>query len=203
MTKRQPPALTPSPESASAEDATQTRILDAADALLQARGVHGVTIAELARRSGMSRPTIYRNWSDADDVVRATLLRRVVRILTDFPEPAPTRSALVEDVLRFSALFRTDAVYARLLAEEPEVFTRYTLQRVGSSQRVILTWLATAIARAQSDGSVRSGDSGEIAVMTLIIAQSALLSHGTVSELIDEPAWDRELRAALEGHLRP
>ncbi|PRA79222.1 TetR/AcrR family transcriptional regulator [Microbacterium sp. MYb66] len=184
-------------------DATQARILDAADALIERRGVHGVTIAELARRADLSRPTIYRNWSDADDVVRAALLRRVDGILSTFPAHARTRAALVDDVLRFTSLFRNDPLYARLLADEPEAFTRYTLQRVGSSQRMILLWLATAIAAAQTDGSVRPGPADEIAVMLLLIAQSAVLSHGTVAELISEAAWERELRAALDGLLRP
>ena len=184
-------------------DTTQTRILDAADALIERRGVHGVTIAELARRADLSRPTIYRNWSDADDVVRAALLRRVDSILATFSAGARTRTALVDDVLRFTTLFRNDALYGRLLADEPEAFTRYTLQRVGSSQRMILEWLATAIGTAQADGSVRPGAPQEIAVMLLLIAQSAVLSHGTVADLISEDAWERELRTALDGLLRP
>lgn len=184
-------------------DATQTRILDAADVLIATRGVRGMTIAELARQAGVSRPTIYRNWSDADHVLRAALLRRVAVILDCFPEPATTRSVIVEDVLRFSALFRADRVYRHLLTEEPEAFTRYTLERVGSSQRAILGWLASAIEGAQHDGSVRRDDPQSMAVMLLLIAQSALLSHGTVSELIDEAPFERELRAALDGVLRP
>ena len=184
-------------------DATQTRILDAADALIERRGVHGVTIAELARRADLSRPTIYRNWSDADDVVRAALLRRVDGILSTFSADARTRTALVDDVLRFTTLFRSDPLYGRLLADEPEAFTRYTLQRVGSSQRMIVRWLARAISSAQGDGSVRPGEPQEIAVMLLLIAQSAVLSHGTVADLISEAGWERELRAALDGLLRP
>ncbi|MGJ0388276.1 TetR/AcrR family transcriptional regulator [Microbacterium sp. CGR1] len=184
-------------------DATQARILDAADELISRRGVHGVTIAELARRAGHSRPTIYRSWNDADDVVRAALLRRVAGIVSQFPDAPLTRHDLVDDVLRFSASFRSDEVYERLLADEPEVFTRYTLQRVGSSQRLILQWLAAAIGTAQQGGSVRVGEPDEMAVMLLLIAQSAVLSHGTVSELISEASWERELRAALDGLLRP
>ena len=184
-------------------DATQRRVLDAADDLLVRAGVHGVTIAALARRSGLSRPTIYRTWRDADDVVRSALLRRVADLLSRFPATTGSRDALVADVLRFTSLFRADPVYGHLLDEEPEAFTRYTLHRVGSSQRLILQWLADAIAAAQAQGSVRAGDPGEIAVMLLLIAQSAVLSHGTVADLIDEKAWERELRAALDGHLRP
>lgn len=199
MTKRQAVSDLTLP----AWDATQTRILDAADALVATRGVRGVTIAELARRAGVSRPTIYRSWTDADDVVRAALLRRVMVILDRFPEPATTRGAIVDDILRFSALFREDPVYRHLLTEEPEAFTRYTLERVGSSQRAILGWLAAAIRAAQHDGSVRQDDPQSMAVMLLLLAQSALLSHGTVSDLIDELSFDRELRAGLEGLLRP
>lgn len=201
MEERQPPVL-PSDDAIPQWDATQSRILDAADELLQRRGVHGVTIAELARRSELSRPTIYRNWADADDVVRSALLRRIVSILGDLPHPAPTRADLVNAVLVFIARFRADAVYAGLLDDQPEAFTRYTLQRVGQSQRMILRWLASAIAAAQ-DHDVRAGAPHEIAVMLLLIAQSAVLSHGTVADLIDEAAWERELRAAIEGHLRP
>ncbi|QIM19659.1 TetR/AcrR family transcriptional regulator [Leucobacter coleopterorum] len=183
-------------------DSTQSRVLDAADTLIQQRGIHGVTIAELARSSALSRPTIYRSWSDADDVVRAALLRRVVFVLEAFPDPATTRTALVDDVLRFSTLFRADPVYACLLERQPEAFTRYMLQRVGSSQRLIQGWLTRAIAVAQRDGSVREGEPQQIAVMLLLIAQSAVLSHDTVAELIDEEAWERELRIALEGYLQ-
>ncbi|MBN7792523.1 TetR/AcrR family transcriptional regulator [Microbacterium sp. 2216-1] len=184
-------------------DATQTRILDAADALLQRRGVHGLTVAELSRRAGLSRPTIYRNWDDADDVVRSALLRRVIGILDDLPHPVRSRAELVDSVLTFISRFRADAVYARLLADEPESFTRYTLQRVGQSQRRILRWLATAIGGAQHGDDVRGDSPDDMAVMLLLIAQSAVLSHGTVAELIDEAAWQHELRAALDGYLRP
>lgn len=184
-------------------EATQTRILDAADEVMVRRGVHDVTIAELARRAEVSRPTIYRNWSDADDVVRTALLRRAAGILARFPARDRDRDGVVEDVLRFVALFRTDDVYGRLLTEEPEAFTRYTLQRVGSSQRMIIGWLAQAIDAAQRSDTVREAPPQEVAVMLLLVAQSAVLSHGTVAELIDEDAWERELRAALDGLLRP
>ncbi|MDR2294426.1 MAG: TetR/AcrR family transcriptional regulator [Microbacterium sp.] len=183
-------------------DDTQLQILDAAEVLITQRGVGGLTIAELARTSGFSRPTVYRSWQGADDVVRATLLRRVLAMLSGFT-PATTRDELVADVLDFAGRFRTDAMYAALLDREPEVFTRYTLQRFGSSQRAILDWLAESIARAQEQGSVRSGEPAEIATMLLLITQSAILSYGTVSLLLDAAAWRRELRFALDGHLRP
>lgn len=198
MEKRQP-LLEPAP---TRWDDTQHQILDAAETLITQRGVGGLTIAELARTSGFSRPTIYRSWQGADDVVRAALLRRVMVLLADFPT-ASSRDELVTDVLAFAAGFREDAMYAALLEREPEVFTRYTLQRFGSSQRAILEWLAESISQSQDQGSIRSGAPTEIAAMMLLITQSAILSYGTVTALLDADAWQRELRFALDGLLRP
>lgn len=183
-------------------DGTQQRILDAAERLIAQRGVSSLTIAELAREGGVSRPTIYRSWAGADEVVRAVLLRRVLVLLENVPVSA-ARVQIVDDVLRFSAAFRADPLYAALLEREPEVFTRYTLQRFGTSQRAILQRMAESIEAAQAVGSVRAGEPQNIAAMLLLIAQSAILSHATVSDLIDEAAWEHELRAALDGLLRP
>lgn len=183
-------------------DATQLRILDTAERIIAQRGIGGLTIAELAREAGVSRPTVYRSWAGADEVVRAALLHRMLTLLEGVPV-SRSRTEIVTDVLRFSAAFVADPVYAALLEREPEVFTRYMLHRFGASQRAILERMAQSIAAAQPDGTVRAGDPRHIAVMLMLLAQSAILSHGTVSELIDDDAWDRELRAALDGVLRP
>lgn len=194
MEERQPPVAV--------WDATQLRILSTAERIIAQRGIGGLTIAELARESGVSRPTVYRSWVGADEVVRAALLHRMLTLLEEI-EPSSTRAEIVADVLRFSAAFLADPVYAALLEREPEVFTRYMLHRFGASQRAILQRMAESIAAAQPGGTVRAGDPRHIAVMLMLLAQSAILSHGTVSDLIDDDAWDRELHTALHGVLRP
>lgn len=183
-------------------DGTQLRILDTAERLIAQRGVGGLTIAELAREAGVSRPTIYRSWASAEDIVRAALLHRMLTLLDDVPV-SQSRTQIVSDVLRFSAAFRCDPVYGALLDREPEVFTRYMLRRFGTSQQAILQRMAASIAAAQSAGSVRAGEPRHIAVMLLLMAQSAILSHDTVTGLIDDASWQHELQAALDGLLRP
>lgn len=194
MEERQPSAPT--------WDATQLRILGTAERIIAQRGIGALTIAELARESGVSRPTVYRSWVGADEVVRAALLHRMLTLLEAI-DVSNTRDQIVDDVMRFSAAFLADPVYAALLEREPEVFTRYMLHRFGASQRAILGRMAQSIAAAQPGGTVRAGDPRHVAVMLLLLAQSAILSHGTVSDLIDDDAWDRELRLTLHGILRP
>ncbi len=46
------------------------RILDAAAACVLAFGIDRVTLAEIARRAGVSRPTVYRRWPDTRSISR-------------------------------------------------------------------------------------------------------------------------------------
>ena len=184
-------------------DDADVHILEQASALIAARGTARLTIAELARQARVSRPTIYRRWTGVDEVVRAALLRQTVLIGSRLDLTVSTREALVSEVLRFAELFGADPVFGRLLASEPEAFTQYSLERIGSSQRVLLNWLAGAISQAQSGGTVRTGDAGDMAVMLLLIVQSAVLSHNAVSSLIGPEEWRAELTRAVDGYLRP
>ena len=184
-------------------DATDAHILDRAAGLILARGTAGLTIAELAREAKVSRPTIYRRWSSVDEVVRAALLRRTVLLLSGFETAVSTRAELVAEAVRFADAFRQDAVFGSLLSSEPEAFTQYSLERVGTSQRVMLRWLADAIVHAQRGGTVRPGDADDMSIMMLLIVQSAVLSHNAVSALIGEAEWHTELTRAMDGYLRP
>lgn len=53
------------------------RILDAAASCLLALGMERVTLAAIARRAGVSRPTVYRRWSDSRSVIAALLTSRI------------------------------------------------------------------------------------------------------------------------------
>lgn len=181
----------------------EERLLEHASALIATRGIAGLTIAELAREARVSRPTIYRRWASADEVVRAALLRQTMVILQQLDADVAAREDLVAQALRFADLFQNDPVFRRLLATDPEAFTQYSLERIGSSQRVILSWLAEAIVRCQQGGTVREGNAGDISVMLLLIVQSAILSHQAVSSLIGAAEWRTELGRAIDGYLKP
>lgn len=182
-------------------DEADERLLEVASDLIASRGTGGFTIAELAREARVSRPTIYRRWPGTDEVVRAALLRQTVLIIARMSPDVRTGPQLVSEVLRFSELFRDDRVFGRLLDREPEVFTQYSLERIGSSQRAMLRWLQEAIARGQVGGTIRAGDPDDMSVMLLLIAQSAVLSRQAVASLIGASQWHVELTHAIEGYL--
>ncbi|MDR7384545.1 TetR/AcrR family transcriptional regulator [Promicromonospora iranensis] len=184
-------------------DRTEARLLEAATEIVATRGTRGLSIAELARAAGVSRPTVYRRWESADDVLRALIAHRMQLVITAVGPGADDRAAIVDRVVRFGELFHADAVFSRLLGTEPEVFTRYAFQRIGRSQRVILEWLAANITAAQEGGTVRPGSATDMAVMVLLLTQSAVFSHKTVTTVISADALRAELAHAIDGYLRP
>lgn len=184
-------------------DTTGHRILDAADELMLRRGTARLTLAEIARKAGLSRQTVYRTWQGGQDVVHGAMLRRIVRLIEDFPTLPATRQELVDAVMQFTERFRSDELFSALLRDEPEAFAGYLLLRTGSSQHLMQDWLAAAIAGAQAGGTVRGDDPREMAVVLLLVTQSAVASRGTVSGQVDEAAFARELRTAVEGMLKP
>jgi AcrR family transcriptional regulator len=205
MTIRNAPAEipTPPPGGEGGADRTEERLLDAASEIVATRGTRGLSVTELARAAGVSRPTVYRRWESADDVLRALIAHRMQLVITTVGPRAADRSTIVDKVVRFGGLFHADPVFGRLLDTEPEVFTRYAFQRIGRSQRVVLEWLAANITAAQRGGTVRAGAATDMAVMVLLISQSALLSHKTVTTVIEADALRTELAHALDGYLRP
>jgi AcrR family transcriptional regulator len=184
-------------------DRTEERLLHAASEIVATRGTRGLSITELARAAGVSRPTVYRRWESADDVLRALIAHRMQLVITAVGPQAADRAEIVDKVVRFGEVFHADPVFGRLLGSEPEVFTRYAFQRIGRSQRVVLEWLATAIMAGQRGGTVRAGSATDMAVMVLLVSQSAVLSHRTVTTVIDADALRTELAHSLDGYLRP
>ena len=69
------PSQAPSPSRGRPRDPrTRTAILVAARALLERGGLTAVTIEAIAAKAGVSRPTIYRYWSNAQAVAMAAFL---------------------------------------------------------------------------------------------------------------------------------
>src|SRR5258707_11470500 len=57
------------------------RILEAAAYCVVAYGVDRVTLAEIARRARVSRPTVYRRWPDTRSILAALLTARITGAL--------------------------------------------------------------------------------------------------------------------------
>jgi len=179
------------------------RILDAAASCVVAYGIDRVTLAEIARRAGVSRPTIYRRWPDTQALLAALLTARIVGVLRDVPSRGAGREALVERIVGVAERLRHDNVVMSVFHSAPELAMVYIAERLGTSQQILINAVAAELKVAQRDGSVRAADPRQLAAMCLLITQSTIQSAQIVEPILDADALAVELAHTLNGYLRP
>ncbi|MFV8267530.1 TetR/AcrR family transcriptional regulator [Mycolicibacterium peregrinum] len=191
--------------SISNEGSLSDQILDAAASCVLAFGVDRVTLAEIARRAGVSRPTVYRRFPDTQSILAALLTARVVGVLDTTEVGGPDRAALVDRIVTVAARLRHDKVIMAVLHSAPEVAMVYIAERLGTSQQILIDALAGELKLAQEVNSVanrvRAGDPRQLATMCLLITQSAIQSAQMVEPILDADALAVELTHALNGYL--
>jgi len=185
------------------ERTVEDRVLEAAAACVLAVGVKRVTMTDIARRARMSRPTIYRRWSDINGVLGALMTSRIAGVLDQIPDLGMDREALVQRVVLVAERLRNDEVVMSVLRDAPEFAMVYIADRLGTSQLIFVDALADAIRAGQVEGSVRAGDAQQMAAMCLLITQSTVQSAQMVEKFLNRDALNAELGRALDGYLAP
>ena len=178
------------------------RILDAAAYCVMAYGVERVTLAEIARRARVSRPTVYRRWPETRSILAALLTSRIVGALDDVPGRGVGREALVERIVAVAERLRSDEVVMSVLLKAPELAMVYIAERLGTSQQILIDAVASELKLAQEEGSVRPGDPRQLAAMCLLITQSTIQSAQIVAPILDAATLAAELAYSLNGYLR-
>jgi AcrR family transcriptional regulator len=179
------------------------RVLEAAAYCVIAYGVDRVTLAEIARRARVSRPSVYRRWPDTRSVLAALLTARIVGALDAVPGHGAGRDAVVQRIVAVAEHLRRDDVVMSVLRKAPELTMIYLTERLGTSQQILIDTLTADIKIAQEDGSVRSADPRQLAAMCLLIARSTMQSGQIVAPILDADALAVELAHSLNGYLKP
>jgi AcrR family transcriptional regulator len=175
------------------------RILAAAASCVVDFGVDRVTLAEIARRAGVSRPTVYRRWPDTRSILAALLTAHITTAVSEVPARGDGREALVDRVVAVADRLRRDDLMMTVLRSELAII--YIAQRLGSSRQMLIDTLADHVRAAQRDGSVRPGDPRQLAAMVLLITQSTIQSAEIVRPVLEAEALTAELAYSLNGYL--
>jgi AcrR family transcriptional regulator len=175
------------------------RILEAAASCVIDFGVDRVTLAEIARRARVSRPTVYRRWPDTRSIVAALLTSHITGVMREVPVDGDDREALVKQVVAVADQLRHDELVMSVL--HSQLARIYITERLGTSQQFLIERLAARLEVAQQTGSVRAGDPRRMATMVLLIAQSTIQSADIVRPVLDSEALAAELTYSLNGYL--
>ena len=179
------------------------RILAAAASCVRDFGVERVTVAEIARRAGVSRPTVYRRWPDTRSILASLLTDRIVGAWRAAPAGAPGREALVARIVEVGRCLRRDEIILTVLRSDPELAMVYITDRLGTSQQILIDMVADELRKAQVNNTVRAAEPRRLAAMVLLITQSVIQSGRIVHPILDADALDGELSHALNGYLVP
>ncbi|WP_328357866.1 TetR/AcrR family transcriptional regulator [Mycobacterium sp. NBC_00419] len=179
------------------------RIMTAAASCLRDYGVERVTLAEIARRAGVSRPTIYRRWPDTRAILASLLTDRITGTWKSIPARRPGREGLVARIVEVARRLRDDELIVSVLRSAPDLAMVYIAGRLGTSQQILIDLVEDELRAGQADGSVRAGDVRQMSAMVLLIAQSSIQSAAIVETILDTQALAIELARVLNGYLAP
>jgi AcrR family transcriptional regulator len=178
---------------------TGDRILTAAASCVVDYGADRVTLAEIARRAGVSRPTVYRRWPDTQSIMSTLLTNQITAVMREVPFDGNDREALVRQVVAVADRLRRDDLIMSVM--HSELARVYMTERLGASQQFLIAGLAARLEVSQKAGSVRAGDPRQMATMILLMAQSTIQSADIVKPILDDEALATELTHTMNGYL--
>ncbi|MFL6238016.1 MAG: TetR/AcrR family transcriptional regulator [Actinomycetes bacterium] len=180
-------------------------VLTAARDVVLAVGVRRTTLAEVARRAGVSRMTVYRAFPDVASLVSALMTEEFGSFIADVSEQtadSPTsRDRLVAAVVQAAREIPNNPVFRRVADVDPELLLPYVVERLGTTQRAAVDLLRNWVVEGQRDGSIRTGDPKLLAHSLLLTTQSFVLG----ARVTGAPPRGKalaELRELVDRYLR-
>jgi AcrR family transcriptional regulator len=187
--------------------------LDAARDCILDVGWRRTTLTEVARRAGVSRMTIYRSWSDMQQLLADLMTREWGTVVAaaaaadtggNQTEEEPAVDRIVGTAVRAVRALRDNELFVRIVELDPELLLPYLLARRGRSQQAILDLVTEQLRAGQRHGEVRPGDPGVLARALVLTTHGFVLSaHTMVDDDVSEADLDAELREILTRAVRP
>lgn len=186
---------------------TDESLLAAAREVVAEVGIGRTTVADVARRAGASRMTIYRAFPDGATLWSTLLTSEFADIIRGAEEEAaslPTaRLRLVEaTILTVRRLIANDLV-RRIIESDPERLLPYVVERLGHSQKAVLAIFHKYLEDGRQDGSIRELDLDTASYCLATLVRSFILGARITEEEADPEAVYAELRFMIDTYLRP
>jgi AcrR family transcriptional regulator len=183
-------------------------ILAAARSLALDVGFRRATIADVARRAGVSRMTVYRQFDDIDAIWSRLLTDELVGLLEDSAADLAALPTAREQLVQAAAVLADGISHHPLLRRaldlDPELVLPLVVDRLGSTQRAALARLEQLLHDGMADGSVRAEiDPAATAYAVLLTVQSFVFSARVIDARPDAAAVRAEIVPLLDRYLAP
>lgn len=186
---------------------SRERALAATHEALLEIGTTRTTMAEVARRSGLGRTTLYRHWNDISslyaELLNQELAAAVDRLSVDTQvSEAHDADQVAEVACELADILRTNPMLDAFRRHEPEVLAVYLLQRLGTAQRHLIDALRSALDHAiATDPRLAGRDADRTAHMLFLAVQGVVLSAPIADPPLHPDAWRAELTLLVKGYL--
>lgn len=198
----QMPVEQPERTGQAAIDATQARILDAAVAVLSEYGFRKASMEDVARRAGVSRVTLYRRFSDKDELVHKVVLREARRslaaIVTEIDAYKSAEEQFVRGFVATVLVARQHPLLRRLIEHDTAlVLPKYAA--LTASQLIDLgrEMMAGIIAHLQHHGKFTGHAPDDLAELLIRLWHSIVLTPSSRIVSDDEKSLTRLARGFL------
>ncbi|MBP7631511.1 MAG: TetR/AcrR family transcriptional regulator [Acidimicrobiales bacterium] len=117
------------------DESTRDRILQAGVEAASIHGISRLTVGDVAKRAGVSRPTLYKHFHSKEALVAAAVEReadRMVEAVAVHALPADPRAALEAGILAVLRVTREHPLLDRLVRTEPESLLPLILEDGGA-----------------------------------------------------------------------
>lgn len=129
-------------------DATRDRILEAGIEAASMFGIARLTVGDVAKRAGVSRPTLYKYFRSKEELVAAAVAREADRMVASVVspdlDPDPLR-ALESGILAVLTVTREHPLLDRLIRTEPETLLPLILEDGGAVSLRVRTAIETVL----------------------------------------------------------
>src|SRR4051794_22029150 len=167
--------------SVKSRDATSDRILDVAERLVQTRGFHGFSYADVATELGVTRAALHYHYASKDELGAALIERYHARFRQRLDEIAAASPAAVQRLQDYAAIYR--AVFADgrmclcgMLAAEFDTLDQPLGQELLSFFDTNYSWLTAVLEAGRDAGDLRFGsDAREPAELMVSTLEGAML----------------------------
>lgn len=180
-------------------DSARARLIDAAEACFSKYGVLKTTVEDVASAAKVSRATVYRYFSDRDQLILGVLLRQADRFLdrlrVEIQRDPQFDNAIVNGVLFTVKAVRADEHLALLFAPEVAGVTTAVAGASEAMFQLTTEFLRPFFEAARETGALRGDvDLEEAAEWTLRIVLSLLTVEGPTSR---KPEQERRFLATF------